>query len=928
MFDWLVKLFRFFIPDFNTREVERLSKVVTDIHGLEEETKKLSDDALRDSTVAFRQRLLAGETIDDIKAEVFAVVRETSIRQLGMRHFDVQMLGGLALHEGRIVEMKTGEGKTLVATLPVVLNALDLNPDWVDLAQQTGILNEQGTNARNFAPIVDRYGRVIPPGKGVHVVTVNDYLARRDSEWMGRIYKALGLSVGLNVHGLDADEKREAYNADITYGTNNEFGFDYLRDNMALRLADCVQRRFNYAIVDEVDSILIDEARTPLIISGPAEKATGLYYIFAKVARETMRVGEHYTIDEKHHGVSVNEDGVAAVEKVLGVENLYAQKNMELVHHMQNALKAKHFFKRDDQYMVRDREDGKPGKEVVIVDEFTGRLMFGRRYSDGMHQAIEAKENVTIQQENQTLASITFQNYFRLYSKLSGMTGTAETEAKEFNEIYKCQVVVIPPNRPCTRADQADCVMKTFREKFNRVVDHIVEIHQKGQPMLVGTVSIEKSEVLAELLRKRGVECQVLNARYHEREAEIIAQAGREGAITIATNMAGRGTDILLGGNPEMLAAREAGAREGPEYDAALKKFRELCAAEKERVIAAGGLCVIGTERHEARRIDNQLRGRSGRQGDPGESTFYLSLEDDLMRLFGSDNIAGWMEKLGWEENEPIEHPWITRAIENAQRRVESHHFSMRKHVLKYDDVMNEQRKLIYAERRKALEMDDIHEYVLGMIETVLDEILERIMNPQIDPDEWDYEAMAEQVKKVFPIEVTADELRKMSQDEIKEKLQGAAEAAMAAKEAQIGKENFHALEKFVLLQIVDSKWKDHLHNMDVLQDGIHLRSYGQKDPLVEYKIEGFSMFDEMNRGIQEEILYFLYRTDYSSPAEEEHEQVAEQRQQELSYNRGADGSADDAPKAPTRAKGETGRNDPCPCGSGKKYKKCCGMNA
>jgi len=916
MFGWLVQAFRWIFPDFNTRELERLEKTLEEINERADFFAKLPDHELAAMTERFREKLYEGQTLEDIKVDAFAVVREASVRKLGMRHFDVQILGGLTLHEGRIVEMKTGEGKTLVATLPLYLNALELNPAWLELAKEKGI--------REFKPIIDRNGIPVPVGRGVCLVTVNDYLARRDSEWMGKIYRFLGLSVGLNIHGLNAEEKRAAYASDITYGTNNEFGFDYLRDNMALGLADCTQRpEYNFAIVDEVDSILIDEARTPLIISGPAEKATSHYYVFARMAKEHLRAEEDYAVDEKHHGISVTEAGIAKVEKLLGVTNLYDNKNIDLVHHLQNALKARHFFHRDKEYCVRPRQDGS-GDEVLIVDEFTGRLMFGRRYSDGLHQAIEAKEGVTIQQENQTLASITFQNYFRLYRKLAGMTGTAETEAKEFKEIYNCDVLVIPPNKPCIRDDMSDMIYKTQREKYEAIVEHILEINQARQPVLVGTISIEKSEMLAEMLRKRGIQPQVLNAKYHEKEAEIVAQAGRESAITIATNMAGRGTDILLGGNPEMLAANEAGSREGPEFEAALNRCRELCKAEKGRVLEAGGLFILGTERHEARRIDNQLRGRAGRQGDPGASQFYLSLEDELMRLFGSANIAGWMEKLGWEEGTPIEHPWITKSIENAQKRVEAHHFDIRKHVLKYDDVMNQQRTVIYRERRKALEMDDIHEDIEEMAEELVEEIIARHLNPEIETENWDYEALTADLTKVFPIEVTADSLRNLTVDELTEDVLKRVDAKFEAKKLEIGEENFRQMEKFLLLQIVDQKWKDHLYNMDNLQEGIHLRSWGQRDPLVEYKIEGYAMFQDMIQTIKSEVLHYLFRLSFTYA--DEQEEVVQQKSQEVYYNRTDDEAKTKA--APQRSKETVGRNDPCPCGSGKKYKKCCGMNA
>lgn len=924
MFDWLYKFIRFFIPDFNARELARLGETLEEVNSFEEHYQGLSDEELAGMTLKFRQQLFDGKTIDDIKAEAFAVVREVARRELNMRHYDVQIVGGLALHEGRIVEMKTGEGKTLVATLPLYLNALELNPAWVKLAEV-----EFKDKPVEFKPLANSNNLMVPVGRGALLVTVNDYLASRDSAWMGKVYKFLGLSVGLNIHGLSPEEKREAYAADITYGTNNEFGFDYLRDNMALSLAECTQRgEYNYSIVDEVDSILIDEARTPLIISGPAEKATTLYFVFAKVAREVLKPDIDYIVDEKHHGVSVTEDGIAKVEKALGVENLYDNNNMDHVHHLQNALKARHFFHRDKEYIVRPREDGR-GQEVVIVDEFTGRLMFGRRYSDGLHQAIEAKEGVPIQQENQTLASITFQNYFRLYRKLAGMTGTAETEAKEFNEIYKCEVIVIPSNKPCIRLDLADVIYKTIIEKFEAIVDNIIEINERHQPVLVGTISIEKSELIAAMLRKRGTECQVLNAKYHEREAEIVAQAGREGSITIATNMAGRGTDILLGGNPDMLARDELGDVDGDseEFLAAVEKYRKQCEAEKQRVIEAGGLFILGTERHESRRIDNQLRGRAGRQGDPGASQFYLSLEDDLMRLFGSVNIAGWMEKLGWEKGEPIEHPWISKSIESAQRKVEGYHFDVRKHVLKYDDVMNQQRTVVYQERRKALEQESIYEDILAMIDEVVEDAVSNALNQDVDPDDYDYNALADQLKKIFPIDAEGGNPRKAetsqlctySREELIDELRRRALEKLAAKRVELGEQDFFQMQKFLLLQIVDSKWKDHLHNMDNLQDGIHLRSWGQRDPLVEYKIEGYQMFQNMIDSIKEDLLYYLYRVSYSRAEERE---VQEKKEQEVYYNRGAE---EEKAKTPIRAEDSVDRNSPCPCGSGKKYKKCCG---
>jgi len=920
MFDWLYKFIRFFIPDFNARELNRLDNILEEVNELEDRYKAMSDTELAGMTQKFRERLFRGENLEDIRSEAFATVRETARRVLNMRHYDVQIVGGCALHEGRIVEMKTGEGKTLVATLPLYLNALELNPEWEKLAREQGVTE--------FKPLFDKNGLQVPVGRGAQLITVNDYLARRDSEWMGKVFKFLGLTVGLNIHGLSAEEKRAAYASDITYGTNNEFGFDYLRDNMALSLADCTQRgEYNFAIVDEVDSILIDEARTPLIISGPAEKATSLYFVYAKIAKEVLKPEMDYVVDEKHHGVSITEAGIAKVEKSLGLENLYDNNNMDHVHHLQNALKAKHFFHRDKEYIVRPREDGR-GPEVVIVDEFTGRLMFGRRYSDGLHQAIEAKEGVAIQQENQTLASITFQNYFRLYRKLAGMTGTAETEAKEFKEIYKCEVVVVPSNKPCIRNDLSDVIYKTVAEKFEAIVENIIEIHQRKQPVLVGTISIEKSELIAEMLRRRDIKCEVLNAKYHEREAEIVAQAGREGAITIATNMAGRGTDILLGGNPEMLAKKEIDDVDSPEYKELVDKYRKICEEEKKRVLEAGGLFILGTERHESRRIDNQLRGRAGRQGDPGASQFYLSLEDDLMRLFGSVNISGWMEKLGWERGEPIEHPWISRSIESAQRKVEAYHFDVRKQVLKYDDVMNQQRMEIYKDRRKALEQEKIHDDILSMIDELLNGLIKTELNPAMDPDDYDFNALADNVKKIFPIEADGGDARNgkpgqlctYSRDELYEELKRRIMQKLQEKQQELGDEDFYSMEKFLLLQIVDSKWKDHLQNMDNLQDGIHLRSWGQRDPLVEYKIEGFQMFENMIEGVKEDVLYYLFRVSYSRAEEQE---AVEKQEQEVYYNRGDE---DDAPKKPVRADEATvGRNDACPCGSGKKYKKCCG---
>ncbi|HHY59720.1 MAG TPA: preprotein translocase subunit SecA, partial [Clostridia bacterium] len=752
-------------------------------------------------------------------------------------HFDVQLMGGIVLHQGRIAEMKTGEGKTLVATLPAYLNAL--------------------------------------PGKGVHIVTVNDYLARRDSEWMGQIYRFLGMEVGLIVHGLSAAERKQAYAADVTYGTNNEFGFDYLRDNMALSLEQVVQRELNYAIVDEVDSILIDEARTPLIISGQADKPTHLYYTMARIVPK-LKAGEDYTVDEKARVVTLTEQGIARVEKMLGVENLYDDANTELSHHVNNALKAHVLMKRDRDYVVKDGQ-------VIIVDEFTGRLMYGRRYSEGLHQAIEAKEGVKIERESQTLATITFQNYFRMYKKLAGMTGTAKTEEEEFIKIYGMDVVVIPTNKPMIRIDYPDVVYRTEKGKFEAVIKEIEECYRIGRPVLVGTVSIEKSEMLSEALKKRGIPHQVLNAKYHELEAEIIAKAGQKGQVTIATNMAGRGTDIVLG----------------------------------EGVKELGGLHVIGTERHEARRIDNQLRGRAGRQGDPGSSRFYISLEDDLMRLFGSDNIAGLMDKLGMDDTTPIDHPLISKSIESAQKKVEARNFEIRKHVLQYDDVMNQQREVIYAQRRRVLEGENLKDSVLDMIDTVIDRTIDRFSVESEYPEEWDLPALLQYAEQTFlpGHNLTPEDLVKMEKEEIRELFHQKARELYEAREQEIGAATMRQLERMIILRVVDAKWMDHIDAMDQLRQGIGLRAYGQRDPLVEYRYEGYEMFNAMIADIQEDVTRLIFRV-----------RVVEQRTgpTNLVENKYAEEGA----KQPIRKKQEVGRNDPCPCGSGKKYKKCCGRNA
>jgi preprotein translocase subunit SecA len=857
----------------NDREINRLLPLIERINSLEPSVTGLLDAQLKDKTTEFKKRLGEGQTLDSILPEAFAVVREASKRVLKMRHFDVQLLGGVVLHEGKIAEMKTGEGKTLVATLPVYLNALE--------------------------------------GRGVHVVTVNDYLATRDSQWMGALYNFLGLSVGVIVHGLTDEERQVAYNADITYGTNNEFGFDYLRDNMKYEFAQYVQRELNYAIVDEVDSILIDEARTPLIISGPSEESTDKYYKIDKIIPK-LEVETDYTIDEKARTVILTEEGNIKAERLLGAGNLYDPSNIELVHHILQGLKAHALFKRDVDYVVKDGE-------VIIVDEFTGRLMPGRRWSDGLHQAVEAKEGVKIASENQTLATITFQNYFRMYGKLAGMTGTALTEAEEFAKIYTLDVLVMPTNMPMIRKDYPDMIYKTERGKFNSVVNEIEELHKKGQPVLVGTISIEKSEHLSSLLKKRGIRHSVLNAKYHEKEAEIIVQAGRSHAVTIATNMAGRGTDIILGGSPAGVAKEILGNKPDftdEEWSEAYEEAERRCLADREKVVAAGGLRIMGTERHESRRIDNQLRGRSGRQGDPGASRFYLSLEDDLMRIFGSEKISGLMGKLGMEEDVPIENRMVSKAIENAQKRVESQNFDIRKHLLEYDDVMNKQRTEIYAFRRELLQGENLNDRVLSMMDDVLDELLSIYCPEKVD--EWDLKALKDSVYSIFSVSV--EDLPE-TVEAIKEDLSLRVRKAYEEKEAELDADMMRYLEKMFVLQVVDSQWKDHLLAMDHLKEGIGLRGYGQMDPLVEYKKEAFEMFAEMSGRISTEVVTRLFKIQIQKNREEEVVR-AQSRKTRLIYNRGEGGPV----QTVTRGK-KTGRNEPCPCGSGKKYKRCCGVN-
>ena len=836
-----------FLGDNNDKEVKRLRQIVEKINSYEESLINLSDSSLTRYTEKFKDRLAAGETLDDILPEAFAVVREASKRVLGMRHFDVQMMGGICLHEGKIAEMRTGEGKTLVATLPTYLNALT--------------------------------------GKGVHMVTVNDYLAKRDSIEMGRLYNFLGLSVGLIRHDMDFPERKFAYNCDITFGTNNEYGFDYLRDNMVVDLNQMVQRELNFAIVDEVDSILIDEARTPLIISGPGSKSTDSYVKMAK-AVEHLKEGVDYTVDEKAKTVAPADSAVPKIEKLVGVKNLYDPENIEMSHCFTAALRAKALMKRDRDYVVKDGE-------IVIVDEFTGRLMEGRRYSDGLHQAIEAKEGLEVRRESQTLASITFQNYFRMYNKLSGMTGTAKTEEDEFLKIYKLPVIVIPTNRPIARIDHPDVIYKTKRAKYKAVANDVAEIHAKGQPVLIGTTSITQSEELSHILKERNIPHNVLNAKFHEQEAEIIADAGQKSAVTIATNMAGRGTDIKLGeGVPEL-----------------------------------GGLFIVGTERHESRRIDNQLRGRAGRQGDPGESRFYLSLEDDLLRLFGSDNISNIMDRLGMGEDDPIEHKLITRSIANAQKKVEGRNFDMRKHVLQYDDVMNQQREVIYAERRKVLKGENLREHILTMIGGIIEAEMNQYANEKLYPEEWSLDELIKDAESIYAPtgRLKLDELEEMSRDEVQDFLNQMAEESYAQREQLFGEANMRELEKIIMLRVVDNRWMEHLDRMDMLREGIGLLAYGQRNPLIEYKIKGHEMFGQMIDSIQNDIASLIFRVNIITQEQQEAmEREAQQRMAAAKQTHG-DQSDDAVKKQPVKNGEKVGRNDPCPCGSGKKYKNCCG---
>ena len=846
----------------NDREIKRIQAVVEEINDWENKIKPLTDGELKGKTQEFKSRILEGASLDDILPEAFAVVREASWRTLEMRHFDAQMIGGIVLHEGKIAEMKTGEGKTLMATLPVYLNALE--------------------------------------GKGVHVVTVNDYLATRDSEWMGTVYKFLGLSVGMVYHDIPEEERKEAYNCDVLYGTNNEFGFDYLRDNMKFSKEQMVQRDLNFGIIDEVDNILIDEARTPLIISGPAEESTDKYYKVNKLV-PSLKKEEHYTIDEKARTASLTEEGIAKMEKDLNIENLYDPANIETLHCLNQAVKAHGIFKNEVDYVVRDGE-------VIIIDEFTGRMMNGRRYSDGLHQALEAKEGVNIENENQTLASITFQNYFRMYNKLAGMTGTADTEAEEFMSIYKLEVVVVPTNRPMIREDHPDVIYRTEKEKFNAVIEEIRELNEISRPVLVGTISIEKSELLSKKLKKYGIKHNVLNAKHHEKEAEIISQAGQPNAVTIATNMAGRGTDIVLGeGIPEL-----------------------------------GGLHILGTERHESRRIDNQLRGRSGRQGDKGSSRFFLCLEDDLLRIFGSDKISPLMERLGMENGQPIEHSMVSKAVANAQKKVEAHNFDIRKHVLEYDDVMNRQREVLYALRREIIQAENPKEILLDMADELVDDIVSEVAHEKVYPEEWDIESLNDFLERQFGVHIEKInekeleiegkyklELEHCNREKLYESVAQMVCDAYQIKEDGIVKEleidpvAMRHQEKIIMLQVLDTLWKDHLLGMDHLKEGIGLRGYAQKNPLTEYKKEGFSLFSNLMAKIKEEITEYLFKVQIRRESEFEDEDVIAKPKQIVEHRGDVGGS--DKPETVRRDEEKVGRNEPCPCGSGKKYKKCHG---
>jgi preprotein translocase subunit SecA len=926
----------------NDRELKRLGEYIERTNALEPGIRELSDEEIRAKTDELRGRLADGETLEDLLPEAFAACREVARRKVNMRHFDVQILGGVVLHEGKIAEMKTGEGKTLVATLAVYLNALT--------------------------------------GNGVHIVTVNDYLAHRDADWMGPIYEGLGLTVGVIQHDMADEDRQAAYGCDVTYGTNNEYGFDYLRDNMKFTPDEMVQRKLHYAIVDEVDSILIDESRTPLIISGPAEESTDLYHKIDRLIPPMLKEKEdaeeeappeeeipdsekdaiskikyeYLTVDEKSRTATLNEVGMPEMEQrlskagLLRSGSLFDLENIESLHHVNQALKAHVLFRRDVDYVVQNGE-------VIIVDEFTGRTMPGRRYSEGLHQALEAKEHVKIENENQTLATITFQNYFRMYDKLAGMTGTADTEAAEFAQIYNLDVVAIPTNQTLIRTEFPDVVYRTEPEKYNASIDEMADCHERGQPVLVGTGSIENSEKVSKLLKRRGIPHHVLNAKHHANEADIIAQAGRLKAITISTNMAGRGTDILLGGNPEFLAKTASAADEGSDYEKELEKYRALCAKEHEEVIALGGLHVLGTERHESRRIDNQLRGRSGRQGDPGSSRFYLSLEDNLLRIFGSDRISGIMEKLGMEEGEPIEHKMVTKAIGNAQKKVEAYHFDIRKHLLEYDDVMNKQREVIYEQRQQIIAGENSREMLFGMIEDVAEAAVREYLENDLHPDDWDLEGLGQTLDRLFGLQVERNgfmlsldgsgnwlNLEESTPDEVAERVVAAVEGAYDKKETEMGADTLRFLERLVMLQIVDDQWKDHLLAMDHLKEGIGFRGYAQKNPLNEYKREGFDLFSALMERLKEEIPQYLLRVQVDPDDEQLGDDFLGRRAARMFEHRGDEMSVesygnDDGLMTNTSEPGavqtfrregrKVGRNEPCPCGSGKKYKNCHGRS-
>ena len=908
--------------DLNAKEVKKVNKVVDKIEEYDEAMQALSDDELKAKTPEFKERLANGETLDDLLPEAFAVCREAALRSIGMKHFHVQLIGGVVLHQGRIAEMKTGEGKTLVATLPVYLNALE--------------------------------------GKGVHVITVNDYLAKRDSEWMGKVYSFLGLTVGCVIHGITDEVRRAAYRADVTYGTNNEFGFDYLRDNMVIYEEDLTQRGLNYAIIDEVDSILIDEARTPLIISGQGTKSTDMYKKADKFVTTLTKTAD-FEVEEKDEQVSLTDAGVIKAEEYFGLDNFGDPENMEINHHVQQALKARNLMERDVDYIVKDGE-------IVIVDEFTGRLMFGRRYSNGLHQAIEAKENLLVRSESKTLATITLQNYFRMYGKLAGMTGTAKTEEDEFRDIYNMDVVVIPTNMPIAREDLQDSVYQKEHGKFLAIANRVAEVHETGQPVLVGTISIEKSELISDLLKKRGIKHSVLNAKQHEKEAEIVAEAGRLGQVTIATNMAGRGTDIILGGNPEFEAKKEMKKKgfsdeaisfatgfvksDDEEFNKARKAYNEYYEQfknerqeEHEKVVELGGLCIIGTERHESRRIDNQLRGRSGRQGDPGQTQFFISLEDELMRLFGGDRMQNIVNKMGLEEDEAIEAGMLTRSIESAQKKVEGRNFGIRKYVLQYDNVMNKQREIIYDERRKVLFGEDLRAYIMNMAQNIINHIVEPITLESKYPEEWDFESMNKSLKKLTAKykgedDYSVDALATMDDESLKEDIYNEFEEIYQDKEKEIGADRMREIERMILLRVVDNLWMDQIDAMDQLKDGIGLRALGQQDPVAAYAQEGFDMFEAMVNEIQEETVTYCFNVTMATGTERRAViEIGEEKKSDqidegiVAAMQGGIEMADEEGEMPEREhKQETvrrdhpkiGRNDPCPCGSGKKYKNCC----